>query len=60
MKRSTHTHKGIHYYQTLIEAQRAATSADWPTDRIIDYQRGYAIQWCKSGSYLGTDQRDKP
>ena len=47
--------KGVYYFPTRDAAIVFARSINAPTDRIIAYQRGYAIQWHKSGAYVGSD-----
>lgn len=46
-------HKGIFYFPTWREAHDYATRHGHPTDRIIYYARGWAIQLRISGPYVG-------
>ena len=47
------THKGVFYFASRKDAQRHAETHGWPTDRIIEYGRGHAIQLRVSGPYVG-------
>jgi hypothetical protein len=47
------THRGIYYWPTLVAARTWAVEHGWPTDRLIGYERGYAVQAYKSGYYAG-------
>ena len=42
-----------YYFPTRDAAIVFAQSIHAPTDRIIEYGRGFAIQWHKSGPYVG-------
>lgn len=46
-------HKGIYYFPSYSEAFKYASDNGYPTDRIISYQLGWAIQLYKSGPYVG-------
>ncbi len=45
--------KGIYYFRSHEAAQAFAVMGNWPTDRIIRYELGYAIQIHCSGPYVG-------
>jgi hypothetical protein len=45
--------KGIYYFQTYQDAKNYALQDGYPTDRIIKYEIGYAIQLRISGPYVG-------
>lgn len=45
------TIRGITYWPTFEAARAYANAHGLPTDRIIAYQRGYAIQRERSGPY---------
>lgn len=47
------TYQGIYYFTTYAEAKEYATDNALPTDRIIAYGRGWAIQLRISGPYAG-------
>jgi hypothetical protein len=47
------THRGIYYFPSFSDAFRYAQQVGAPTDRIIAYERGYAIQLHVSGPYVG-------
>lgn len=49
------TSKGIYYFTTYSAAKAYAVGCGYPTGRIIDYTMGWAIQWWKSGPYVGPD-----
>ncbi len=49
------THKGIFYFPTWQDAKVYAVSIFAPTDRILSFDKGWAIQWHKSGPYVGPD-----
>ncbi len=49
-----YTRKGIFYFPTYDEARTYAWKHDYPTDRIIQYDIGWAIQLRRSGPYVGT------
>jgi len=46
-------YKNIFYFKKFIIAREWAENNGWPIDRIIRYQRGWAIQFGKSGNYAG-------
>ena len=50
---SPKTVKGVFYFKSEKEAKAWAEDNGWPTDRIVQYDRGYAIQSGKSGNYAG-------
>ena len=45
------THKGIHYFRTYELARAYAVAHGMPTDRLIHYTLGWAIQLRVSGPY---------
>jgi hypothetical protein len=47
------THKNIWYFPTFAAARSHATIHRLPTDRIIYYGRGWAIQYRAGGPYVG-------
>ena len=47
------THKGIYYFPTYESARNYAREHGAPTNRIISYGRGWAIQLHVSGPYVG-------
>lgn len=47
------TRKGVYYFPTYKEAREYATTHSYPTDRIIRYEIGWAIQLRISGPYAG-------
>ena len=49
-------HKGIFYFPSYESAREFADSQGHPTDRIIAYERGWAIQLRKSGPYVGVSK----
>ena len=49
------TSKGVYYFTTRAAAEAYAIGCGYPTDRLIHYQLGWAIQWWKSGPYVGPD-----
>ena len=53
------THKGVWYWPTMSQADSAMTASAWlrwlHTARVVEYQRGFAVQLHKSGPYLGPD-----
>ena len=53
------THKGIYYFKTTADAREWAKKNGWPTDRIIEYQIGYAIQAGINGNYAGPNINPK-
>lgn len=46
-------YKGIYYFETWQAARDYAIVYRHPTDRIIEYERGWAIQLRVSGPYVG-------
>jgi len=54
------TRKGVYYWTNEKGAKRWATDNDWPTDRIILYGRGYAVQCGQSGNYAGPNKTPTP
>ncbi len=49
------THKGIFYFKDWSAAHGFAAAHALPLNRIICYQRGWAIQLRISGPYAGPD-----
>lgn len=47
------TRRGIWYWPTFEEARDYATEHNHPTNRIIPYKLGWAIQLYVSGPYVG-------
>jgi hypothetical protein len=45
--------KNIYYFPDHGAAVLHATQGGWPTDRIIPYEIGWAIQLGASGNYVG-------
>lgn len=45
--------KNIYYFPDYKAAVAHATRDGWPTDRIISYDLGWAIQLGASGNYVG-------
>jgi len=50
-----HVYKGITYFSTYESARDYAKTRGFPCDRIIGYNRGYAIQLMVSGPYVGPE-----
>lgn len=48
-------HKGTFYFKYHEDALKYAIEGNWPTDRLIQYQRGWAIQLRRSGPYVGPE-----
>jgi hypothetical protein len=48
-----HTRKGILYFPSYESARDYAVRNNHPTDRIIAYEIGWAIQLRESGPYVG-------
>lgn len=46
-------YRGVYYFPTRADAFAYAVAQGAPTDRIIEYGRGFAIQLRASGPYLG-------
>lgn len=53
------THKGVYYFDSHNYAETWARTGGFPTNRIIEYKRGYAIQLHVSGPYAGPDLHDQ-
>lgn len=47
--------KGVYYFPTYEAARAYAQNRGYPTDRIIPYTIGWAIQLRVSGPYVGPD-----
>lgn len=45
--------RGVYYFETYPLARAYAQRVGAPTDRIIAYELGWAIQLHKSGPYVG-------
>jgi len=56
----TKTRKGIYYFSARKQAATWAEINGWPTDRIIGYELGYAIQAGPSGNYAGPGLTPQP
>lgn len=54
------THKGTYYFTTRKEAKDWARANCWPTNRIIAYGLGYAVQSAESGNYAGPGEIPEP
>jgi hypothetical protein len=52
-----HAHKKVYYFETHGDAKEYAITHGFPIDRIIPYQRGWAIQLRKSGPYVGNPKK---
>jgi hypothetical protein len=50
--------KGVYYFESFQAARSHAESNGLPTDRIIPYQIGWAIQLKVSGPYAGIESED--
>jgi len=48
-----YTRKGIYYFDSYEAARNYAVKRWLPTERIICYEIGWAIQVRKSGPYIG-------
>ena len=48
--------KDVFYFDTFVSARDYAERNKWPTDRIIHYGLGWAIQLRISGPYVGPGQ----
>lgn len=48
--------KGIYYFASYEAARDYARKRDYPTDRIIRYGLGWAIQLRVSGPYVGPER----
>lgn len=51
--------KGIYYFPHYTAARHFAEMFGFPTHRIISYQIGWAIQFEKSGDYVGPNSISK-
>ena len=49
------THDGVYYFDTRGEARSWALENDWPTDRIVEFERGFGVQSERGGSYAGPE-----
>ena len=49
------TIKGTYYFPTFKAAIAYAQEHNHPTNRVIEYRRGWAIQLCVSGPYVGVN-----
>ena len=47
------TRKGVDYFPSFESARSYAQANHFPTDRIISYEVGWAIQLYVSGPYVG-------
>ena len=45
--------RNVYYFESFNDAISYALKHDYPTDRIIHYDRGWAIQLRVSGPYVG-------
>jgi len=45
--------RGVHYWKDRAKAIEWAQANGWPTDRVIEYEKGHAVQSGKSGNYAG-------
>lgn len=45
-------HKGVYYFDKRETAESALKALEWPNGRIVEYERGFAVQVHKSGPYL--------
>jgi len=52
-------YKGIYYFADYLDAATYAVANHYPTDRIISYTRGWAIQLRVSGPYVGPDTKPR-
>jgi len=53
-------HKGTYYFPSHVTAKQYAEENGFPTDRIVEYGRGHAIQLKVSGPYVGPNSVVKP
>lgn len=53
-------HKGIYYFPTEQDALLCALDRGFPTNRIMQYGLGWAIQCWPSGPYFGPDCMTMP
>ncbi len=56
-KAAPKTVRGIYYFKTRELAKAWAEENGWPTDRIIDYEKGLAVQSGASGNYAGPGKK---
>jgi hypothetical protein len=49
----------VYYFNTYEAARSYALEFGWPTDRIISYEPGWAIQIRKSGPYVGPGEIER-
>lgn len=54
------TYKDTYYFPTYQAARTYAEVGMMPTNRIIEYGRGWAIQFHVSGPYAGASRRSLP
>lgn len=54
------THKGVYYFKTPNEAKEHAKSIGLENARIVEYERGHAVQAGPSGGYSGPAGKPKP
>ncbi len=52
------TYHGVYYFPTYYAARNFACRFAFPTNRIIEYGRGWAIQLRESGPYVGPQEHD--
>lgn len=45
--------KNVYYFPDFATARDYAAANNWPVDRIIQYEIGWAIQLGASGDYVG-------
>lgn len=55
MKSDYHTYQGVTYFIDYKSAYDYAVKNNLPTERIIEYTRGFAIQSRKSGPYYNIE-----
>lgn len=53
------TYRGTYYFADYSDAQKYAKDNNFPTNRIISYERGWAIQLRVSGPYVGPDTKTR-
>lgn len=51
---------GVFYFRTQGDARDFAEAVGAPTDRILFYGCGWAIQWHRSGPYVGPESLTHP
>lgn len=54
------THKRVFYFSTFEEAREFARKHGFPTNRILAYTRGWAIQLKAGGDYVGPHLINNP